>query len=86
MLLATEAELAKLGKPGSRATARLLPALPRPPKGPMIGQPFELEPWQRISCASFTGEKAGPAHLPGRAARYSARKRKDSACGRTGAA
>jgi phage terminase large subunit-like protein len=43
-----DAELAELGKPGS--ASQLLRFFPRyfvHPKGPMLGRPFQLEPWQK---------------------------------------
>src|SRR5439155_11858459 len=49
-----ERELAALGKPGS--TARLLRFFPHyfvHPKGPMIGKPFRLEPWQQRFLREF---------------------------------
>src|SRR4051794_15378153 len=48
------ADLTKLGKPGS--TAQLLgffPSYLAHPKGPLLGQPFTLEPWQQRFLREF---------------------------------
>jgi len=49
-----DVELATLGKPGSVAQLlRFFPHYFSHPKGPMIGQPFQLEPWQQRFLHEF---------------------------------
>jgi phage terminase large subunit-like protein len=49
-----QAELAKLGRAGtSKQLLEFLPAYLRHPKGPLRGQPFQPEPWQRAFLREF---------------------------------
>jgi phage terminase large subunit-like protein len=48
-------ELVKLGKPGSiEQLLAFFPAFLRHPKGPLRGQPFVLEPWQKQFLCEFS--------------------------------
>jgi phage terminase large subunit-like protein len=48
------AELARLGRPGSiKQLLEFFPAYLQHPKGPLRGQPFQLEPWQRQFLREF---------------------------------
>jgi phage terminase large subunit-like protein len=49
-----QAELCRLGRPGSsKQLLEFLPAYLRHPKGPLRGQPFQPEPWQRAFLREF---------------------------------